>query len=281
MLERVVIPMKLSGEEQAQRQRLDELYVRAQSQVMRSIERSVCGCDFGAISWTTRPEAQRIAALLKLRPGLHLLDLGAGSGWPGLYMALLSGCDVLLVDLPLSALRIAAERAREDRMTVNCGAVVADAAALPFPDGSFDALSHSDLLCCLKQKRAVLRSCRRVTRNEALMVFTVIFIPPGLSPDEHKLAAENGPEFIEVETDYPTLLKETGWSILDRQDLTSDFAASCRRQLQADEEYHGALESLVGPAEYAERRTGWRSKLAVIGDGLLRRELFVAAPNGE
>src|SRR5262249_40427401 len=108
--------MKLSREEQVQRERLNELYVRAQSPVMLSLERRVCGCDFGAISWTTRAEAQRISALLQLRPGLRLLDVGAGSGWPGLYMALLSGCDVLLVDLPLAVLRIAVERARRDRM---------------------------------------------------------------------------------------------------------------------------------------------------------------------
>jgi SAM-dependent methyltransferase len=270
--------MNLSRDEHDQRQRLDELYVRAQSPVMLSIERSVCGWDFGAISWTTRSEANRIAALLQLGSGRRLLDLGAGSGWPGLYLAMLSGCDVTLVDLPLSGLRIASERARKDRMAGYSGAVVADAAILPFPDGSFDAVSHSDLLCCLRQKRAALKSCRRVTRHEGRMAFTVISITPGLSPEKHKLAAENGPEFIESDTDYPTLLKETGWSILDRQDLTIDFAASCRRQLQADEEYQWPLESLVGPAEYAERHAGWRSKLAVIADGLLCRELFVAAP---
>src|SRR5206468_5725352 len=125
----------------------------------------VCGCDFGAISWTTCAEAQRIAALLQLRPGVRLLDVGAGSGWPGLYMAMLSGCDVVLVDLPLAGLRIAAKRARNDGMPGNSWAVVADAANPPFPDDSFDAVSHSDLLCCLREKRAVLKACRRVTRN--------------------------------------------------------------------------------------------------------------------
>src|SRR5262245_42045183 len=177
--------MKLSREEQVQRERLNELYVRAQSPVMLSIERSVCGCDYGAISWTTRAEAQRIAALLQLRPGMSFLDVGAGSGWPGLYMALLSGCDVLLVDLPLAGLRIAADRAGKDRMQGNCWAIVADAAILPFPDTSLDAISHSDLLCCLRQKRAVLTACRRVITRHGRMVFTVISITPGLSPGKH------------------------------------------------------------------------------------------------
>ncbi|MGH6894146.1 MAG: class I SAM-dependent methyltransferase [Dongiaceae bacterium] len=271
--------MKRNPEEQAQTERFDELYVRAQSPVMLSIERSVCGCDYGASSWTTRAEAQQIAALLGLRPSLRLLDAGAGSGWPGLYMAETSGCDVVLVDLPFAGLRIAAERAGKDRIPGTCWVVVADGAILPFPDRSFDAVSHSDLLCCLRQKRAVLEACRGVIRNDGRMAFTVISIAPGLSPEKYRRAVENGPEFIESEADYPTLLGQTGWATVDRQDITRDYAASCRRQLQADKERKDALETLIGASEFAERQAEWRSKLTAIEDGLLRRELFVATPD--
>ena len=66
---------------------------------MLAIERRVCGCDYGGSSWTTRTESELIISLLGLRPGVRLLDLGAGSGWPGLHIAKTSGCDVVLVDL--------------------------------------------------------------------------------------------------------------------------------------------------------------------------------------
>ena len=154
--------MTRTSEERAQRERFDAAYLRAQSPVMLSIERSVCGCDYGGNSWTTRDEAQQIEALLGLRPGLRLLDVGAGSGWPGLYMAETSGCDVVLVDLPFMGLRIAAERAAKDRIPGACWVALADGAYLPFRDGSFDAVSHSDLLCCLKPKHAVLEACQQV-----------------------------------------------------------------------------------------------------------------------
>jgi len=270
--------MTLSREEQAQRERLNELYVRAQSPVMLSIERSVCGCDYGGTSWTIRAEAQQIVALLRLQPSMRLLDVGAGSGWPGLYMAKTSGCDVVLVDLPLAGLRVAAERAGKDRMPGMFGAVVADAAILPFPGGSFDAVSHSDLLCCLRQKRAVLKACRDVIRDDGRMAFTVISVAPGLSPEKYRQAVANGPEFIEAEADYPALLEQTGWVIVDCRDITLDFGTSCRRQLQADTERRDALEALIGTSEFAERQVGWRSKLTAIEDGLLRRELFIATP---
>jgi len=129
---------------------------------MRDLERSVYGCDYGGNGGTTRLEAERIAQLLELRPGAKLLDVGAGSGWPGLYLAQLTGCDVVMVDLPLAALRIARERAAADNLAERCEAVAADGAALPFRDASFDALNHSEVLCCTPDKLGVLRACRRL-----------------------------------------------------------------------------------------------------------------------
>ena len=273
--------MTWSPEERAQRERFESVYLRSQSPVMLTIERSVCGCDYGGNSWTSRAEAEQVAARLVLCPGVRLLDLGAGSGWPGLYMGKTSGCDIALVDLPLSGLRIAAQRADKDGMTGNVWAAVADAASLPFADESFDAISHSDLLCCLKQKRSVLAACRRVIRRHGRMVFTVISVAPGLSAEQYPRAVENGPEFVETDTDYPTLLAQTGWIVTGHEDITLTYAAQVRRQLHADEAHKDGLVALIGASDFAERLAEWRPKLAALGDNILRRELFEAEPGPE
>jgi len=262
----------------AQRDRFDALYARAGAPVMQAIERRVCGCAYGGSSWTTRAEAERIAARLGLRPGVRLLDVGAGAGWPALYIVGTTGCDATLVDLPLGGLRIAAARAADDGLATTCRCAVADAAALPFRDASFDAVSHSDLLCCLEDKAGALAACRRVLRPGGTMVFSVILVPPGLAPEDRQRGVENGPEFIDSDRDYPTLLDETGWRVVERRDITADYAVSCGRQLEADLAHADDLRALVGPAEYAERVAGWRSKRDAIGEGLLRRELFTVAP---
>jgi ubiquinone/menaquinone biosynthesis C-methylase UbiE len=272
-------PMTRSPEEQAQTKRLDEVYVRARSPVMQSIERKVCGCSYGSNSWTTRSEAQRMATLLRLRPGLRLIDLGAGSGWPGLFMAKTTGCDLVLVDLPLAGLQIALQRAGKELNPGTCWIVVADAAMLPLAAGSSDAICHSDLLCCLRQKRAVLENCRRVIRQDGQMVFTVISIAPGLSSNEYRRAAADGPVFVESETDYPTLLRQTGWTTVECHDITLAYGASCRRQAQADTQNKEELQALIGISEFAQRQADWRSQITAIDDGLLRRELFVVLPD--
>jgi SAM-dependent methyltransferase len=262
-----------------QQRRFDELYRISQSPAMRSVERGVCGCDYGATSWTTRREADQICGLLALRPGMRLLDVGAGAGWPGLYLSKISGCDIALVDLPLAGLLIAAERRRLDPTPGECWIAAADGAHLPFRDGAFDAISHSDALCCLAEKRAVVEECRRVVRSNGRMAFTVISVSPGLTRDDYRRAVESGPEFIETETEYPALLAETGWTLVRRIDLSRAYASTCRSMLHAFEDNARDLAPLLGADAYAERLAKLSAALAAIEAGLLRREIFVAAPD--
>jgi ubiquinone/menaquinone biosynthesis C-methylase UbiE len=204
----------------------------------------LCGCDYQVKGYTTRDEAPRMAKLLDLHPGCRLLDVGAGAGWPGLYFAKETGCEVVLVDLPLSGLQAATERAVHDRISDRSRVAVADGSRMPFRDGSFDAVSHSEVLCCLEDKRGVLEACRRVIRDDGRMVFTVIWITPGVSHDDYRRALEEAPEFAEVETDYPTLLNQTGWTVTDCLDVSE----------------------------------GYGSSTGAVKEGLLRRDLFVATP---
>jgi len=266
-------PAKLS-----QCERFEAFYAQTDTPVMQKIGRRVCGCTYGASSWTTRAEADHISKRLDLRPGARLLDVGSGAGWPAVYLAKTTGCDVVLVDLPFGGLRIAGARAASDGLSGVCWLAVADAAVLPFCDASFDAINHSDLLCCLEDKRGALAACRRVLRRAGTMMFSVILVPQELFSKERRRGIENGPEFIDSDCDYPTLLEETGWSIVGRQDITAEYAATCQRQLDADVANAENLRALIGPAEYGDRVARWPEKLAVIAEDLLRRELFTVTP---
>ena len=114
--------MPRTAEEHALSEPFARSYRHGQSVVMRTIEGAVFGRDDGGTSWATRGEAEDIGEMLALRPGKRLLEVGAGCGWPGLYLAGRSGCDVVLVDIPIEGLRIAAARAaRDDRRAKELG----------------------------------------------------------------------------------------------------------------------------------------------------------------
>lgn len=274
--------MPRTSDEQATFDRFSKKYEHVQSDVMRGIERSVFGCDYGATSWTTLDEAREVGRMLALKPGKRLLDVGSGSGWPGVYLAKETGCDIVMTDLPLTGLRIAIERAATDRVAGACWATVADGAALPFQSGWFDAILHSDVLCCLPEKLVVLESCRRTIRADGKMVFSVILIKPGLTAADYERAAASGPPFIETEIPYPEMLRQAGWEITDHRDLTVKYRVAVGRMLEKLETHAEEIAKLFGDDYAADERARRRATLEALEQGLLRRELFgVVSSAGE
>jgi SAM-dependent methyltransferase len=129
------------------RAHFQERYGNIPSPIACQIEQRVIGGDWGANGFTTMAQADTLARELRLSAGDRLLDLGTGRGWPGLYLAARTGCRVVLTDLPLEGLRVAANRAAAERLTGRAAVVVSAASGLPFRARSFDAIIHTDVLC--------------------------------------------------------------------------------------------------------------------------------------
>ena len=123
--------MTVADELQA-RALFEQRYGAAAAPVAVEIERRVIGGDWGANGYTTIAQADQLAAGLQLSAANRLLDIGTGRGWPGLYLAARSGCRVVLADLPLEGLRVAAARAQTEALAARSSVLVA-AASAPLP----------------------------------------------------------------------------------------------------------------------------------------------------
>ena len=64
-----------------------DCYGRARSRAELLVEREAFGLNAGITSYTTPAQADVLANALALGPGVRVLEVGAGSGWPGLYLA--------------------------------------------------------------------------------------------------------------------------------------------------------------------------------------------------
>ena len=250
-------------------------YDRSLLPAMRKVEEAVLGCDYGGTSWTTRQQAIQMIGMLDIGQNQNLLDIGAGSGWPALFVADRSGCNVTLVDIPLNALDQASARANDDGITDRVNAVAASGTALPFADASFDRVTHSDVLCCLPEKLEMLVECRRVIRDGGTSLFSVISIPPGLPAVDHERAIEAGPPFIDAPGDYSDILEKSGWRLTERTDVTPEHRQSLVTLVEAlhnDAELRDAL----GDAVVADSRARRQEQVDSIDAGLLKREIFLA-----
>ena len=271
--------MNCTKAELEQKAKFNSFYKLSTHNVLRKIEKHTCGCCYGGNSWTTKEQAEYMSKALDLSPQSSLIDLGAGAGWPGLYLSSMSGCSLTLVDLPETGLKIATKRSIQDKISERVRTLVADAAELPFMNQSFDAVSHSDLLCCLFSKAKVLTECRRIIHAQGKMTFTVISIKPGLGSLDYEKAVLNSPDFIRAEEEYGIMLQRCGWQIVEQVDLSEDYLESCRLQIEADDLYRDELIELLGEKQTIDRISNWSSKLEVIGEGLVKRDLYVCSPN--
>lgn len=129
------------------REVFEDRYDRLRPAVVRKIEQQALGHVEGLNGYTTRDQAGFLADVLELTPKSRVLDVGAGRGWPGTFLAASRGCSVVLTDLPFGVLQQATQYAKARGVSGLTRTVCADATALPFGPDTFDVVVHADVFC--------------------------------------------------------------------------------------------------------------------------------------
>ncbi len=126
--------------------RFIERYSTGVSPALNAVERRAIGAVVGANGYTTVAQAERLLSVLDLEPGARLLDIGAGRGWPGLYLSQRSECRAVITDIPCPAIATARARAERLKLIGRSDFALATGSCLPFRDATFDAVVHTDTL---------------------------------------------------------------------------------------------------------------------------------------
>ena len=84
-----------------------------------------------------------------------------------------------------------------------------------------------------------------------------------------------GTPYPDAGGDYSAVLFETGWSVVERLDVTAEFARCMDVLLHEYGDRHDALLKLVGEEDYADRLERRQSTRAAVAHGLLKREIFL------
>ena len=118
--------------------------------------------EFAALHWLAKARASLIPPATS--PGARLLDVGCGGG---LLAPHVTGYTHVGVDLTASALEVAAAHGVDET-------VVADAAALPFADASFDVVVAGEVLEHVTDLEGTVREATRVLRPGGTLVTDTI-----------------------------------------------------------------------------------------------------------
>jgi cyclopropane fatty-acyl-phospholipid synthase-like methyltransferase len=241
------------------------------------VERHVIGAVWGVNGYTTRDQADLLGDQLSLTPQSKLLDIGAGRGWPGLYLAERHGCRVVLSDLPHEGLAIAMETARQRHLATRACAVVASTRRLPLRPSVFDAVVHTDVLCCLSAKLSALRGSRQVLKPGGRTAFFTIYVPSGLSGQSRRRALAAAPRYGWSRVSNVQLMQSAGFVDIDETDCTDRYLQTLRGWHDHSGDREDELVALWGADLFKERQEARRAAIEAVQDGLQRRVLISAA----
>jgi len=143
-----------------------------------------------------------------------------------------------------------------------------------------DAVAHTDVLCCLGPKLAVLRATRQALRPGGRTAFSAIFPAPGLPPAQARRAIAAGPPHCGLRTSYASLLRSAGYVDIVEHDLPPAYLATARSKLAVAEQFADGMADMLGQQELDDMQAKRRLAIDAIADGLLRRSRFVARRPG-
>jgi SAM-dependent methyltransferase len=108
-------------------------------------------------------------AMMGLKPADRVLDVGCGIGGATRYIAATVGCRVTGIDLTPGYIAAAQELARRTGLAERIAYRVANALAMPFEDGTFDAALTQHVAMNIKDRAGLYREMARVLKPGAVL----------------------------------------------------------------------------------------------------------------
>ncbi len=134
---------------------------------------------------------QKMCDLLHLKPGMKVLEVGAGTGKDSelIIKAISPNGEAYLSDLSPKMLQLAKQRLNPDGVTVNY--FIANGTYLPFEDNTFDAVFHFGGINTFAERKEAFEEFSRVAKVGARIV----------------VGDESVPSWLRNEPTYKTLMK--------------------------------------------------------------------------
>jgi SAM-dependent methyltransferase len=216
-----------------------------------------------------------------ITPASQVLDVCSALGGPARHLARVFGCRVTGLDATPKMYDEAVRRTKEAGLDGRVMFALGNALDLPYRAASFDVVWGQDAWCYVTDKARLVQECARVVRPGGTVAFTDWLetgpMDDGLWTSLHAFMAF---PYMETLDGYVRLAEGAGLRVVDREDLSGDFARHVAQYLRALQTIHRAtVVEEFGQAVYAEVERGlmlWRDASAA---GQVGRGRIVARKN--
>jgi len=184
----------------------------------------------------------------------YVLDVCCGLGGPARYLAHNYRCRVMGLDITESRI----QSARRFTQLVKLDHLVdfrqGNALAMPFAHATFDVIMGQEAWVHVPDKTRLIAECTRVVKVGGRIAFTDILRCGALSSAEEDRLRQYWGGFATLETleGYSQLLREAGWTIITREDLSEHWAAILVDRLAMYRSLHAETVRKFGEAHYQQ-----------------------------
>jgi cyclopropane fatty-acyl-phospholipid synthase-like methyltransferase len=190
--------------------------------------------------------------------GQRVLDVGCGLGEPATRLARSTGCKVEGITISPSQAAQAEQWARLHDPSGQTKFHCADAMALPFPDGSFDAAWAVESMFHMPDHAKVLREVARVLRPGGRLLVADLVLSAEVTPREqsflqHAFVAR---AFLTAET-YPKLMSDAGFDVEQVLDVSANVRATFDAVAAAIQEKEAEVRRVYGDAFLSGVKDQW------------------------
>jgi SAM-dependent methyltransferase len=227
-------------------------YDKFAAEAQAAVRRETYGEDIGQSSWMTAEELRHFIELLGIGESTNVLEIGSGSGGPALYLARETGCRLTGVDVNEFGIRNANDLAVERELSNRVEFKLIDAGKpLPSENDSFDVVFSNDVMCHIPERQNVLNEWHRILKPGGRMLFTDALVITGIvSNEEIAKRSSIGLYFYLPPGENERMIKETGFEIVNVEDLTPAAADISKRWHDARDRHRDAMIKIEGEENF-------------------------------
>jgi phosphoethanolamine N-methyltransferase len=166
--------------------------------------------------------AQEFAALLHLKPGMQVLDVGCGLGGSAFYMAQHYGVQVHGIDLSTNMLALAQARCGEMGLAGQVSLVHADILAFTAPI-LYDRIYSRDVFLHIHDKARLLQVLNACLAPGGQLLFTDYCCGAGEKSPAFAAYVHKRQYDLRTLAEYQHLLAQAGFTAIQAEDRTAQF----------------------------------------------------------